>query len=317
VSRLRLAAAALRELPRAAALIARHGRPSAVLYFGESPGDDLLASAVLRQWRQVRGTPVWYLTRHPNLFAGNPDVALTAGYSPALAGALSAFGVKRIRLAYHHYDAAQDRSIASGDHIINLMCRSAGLPPLDDPRPLIHLTEDERARARRDRPYVVVQSSVLSAKMPIRNKEWFPDRMQAVVRALDGVEVLQLGSTSDPALEGVVDLRGRTSVREAAAILAGARAFVGMVGFLMHLARAVSTPSVVVFGGREHPSQSGYAVNRNLFTELPCSPCWLWNTCPYDRTCLDRIGADDVIREVLSVIGRGPAEAGHYDDARA
>lgn len=293
---------ALPLLPRAASLIARHGRPEAVLYFGESPGDDLLATAVLRQWRQVRGTRVWYLTRHPDLFSGNPDVALTQDYSPPLAGALSALGVRRIRLQYHHYDPAQDRSIASADHIVNLMCRSAGLPPLDDPSPVLHLTDEERARARRPRAYIAVQSSVLSATMPIRNKDWFPDRMQDVVRRLRGHDVVQLGTASDPPLEGAVDLRGRTTLREAAAVLAGARAFVGMVGFLMHAARAVGTPSVIVYGGREHPTQSGYPSNRNLYTELPCSPCWLWNTCPYDRECLQRIGADDVALAVEELL---------------
>jgi ADP-heptose:LPS heptosyltransferase len=107
--------------------------------------------------------------------------------------------------------------------------------------------------------------------------------------------MVQLGAASDPPLANVRDLRGRTTIREAAAVLAGSRLFIGMVGFLMHLARAVGTRSVIVYGGREHPSQSGYRVNTNLFTELPCSPCWYWNRCPYDRECMRRITAADVI----------------------
>jgi ADP-heptose:LPS heptosyltransferase len=143
---------------------------------------------------------------------------------------------------------------------------------------------------------IAVQSSVRSARMPIANKEWFPDRMQAVVRALAAdAEIVQLGAAADPPLDGATDLRGRTTAREAAAVIAGSRVFVGMVGFLMHVAAAVGTPSVVVFGGREHPSQSGYPWNRNLFTELSCSPCWLWNHCPYDRECMRRVEAADVV----------------------
>lgn len=301
--RLRQLTAAAAELPRAAALIGRHGRPDAVLYFGESPGDDLLATAVVRQWRHVRGTRPWYLTSHPDLFTGNLDVALTPGYSPALAGALSLFGVRRVRLKYHDYDATEDRSLAPPGHIINLMCASAGLPPLDDPRPVLTLSPAEVAACAIPTPYVAVQSSVLSAAMPIANKEWPPGRMQDVVARLRGrIEVVHLGSTTDPPLEGVRDLRGKTTLREAAAVLSRASVLIGMVGYLMHAARAVGTPSVVVFGGREHPAQSGYSGNENLFTAMECSPCWLWNRCPYDRECLSRITPEDVIAAVDRVL---------------
>jgi hypothetical protein len=289
-------------LPRAAGLIRQHGRPPAAIYFGEAPGDDLLATAVVRQWRHVHGTRPWYLTRHPSLFAGNQDVGLVLDYSPELAGALSVFGVPRRRLTYHRYDPSTDRSVApEGIHIINLMCQAAGLPSIADPAPIISLSPDEIARS--SRPRIIVQSSVMGATMPIRTKEWSVDRMQAVVDAFhDDVETLQLGTAADPPLAHVADYRGRTTIREAAGLLAGASVFVGLVGFLMHLARAVDTPSVIVFGGREHPSQSGYPGNRNLFTQLPCSPCWYWNHCPYDHECMKRIDAATVIEAVRQVL---------------
>jgi hypothetical protein len=290
-------------IPHAASLLRRHGRPAAVLYFGVAPGDDLLATAVLRQWSRVRGGRAAYLTNHPALFEGNPDVAWTAPYSPHLAGALAALGVPRRRLKYHDYDPAQDRSLAGPDHIVNLMCASAGLPPTTDVAPRVFLSDEERRAWLPARRRVAVQSSALSAAMPIRTKEWFPDRMQEVVAALAGeVEIVQLGSPSDPRLHGTVDLRGRTTIREAAAVLAGASAFVGMVGFLMHLARAVATPSVIVYGGREHPSQSGYPENHNLHTDIHCSPCWLWNRCPYGMECMRRISAADVTAALAAVL---------------
>jgi ADP-heptose:LPS heptosyltransferase len=290
------------KLPRALSLAGRYGRPAAVMYFGESPGDDLLATAVVRQWRRMRGSRVAYLTRYPELFTGNDDVAFTAPYDPMLAGAFQLLGVPRIRLAYHTYDPNTDRSIApAGTHLINLMCASADLPPIERPLPILNFSPAERHPAQHRR--VVLQSSVMSARIPILTKDWFPDRMQAVADALRGdAELVQLGSRSDPFIQGTLDLRGRTTLREAAATLAGARLFIGMVGYLMHAAAATGTPSVVIYGGREHPEQSGYAQNRNLFTTLHCSPCWLWHHCPYDRECMREITAGDVIaaaRELL------------------
>jgi ADP-heptose:LPS heptosyltransferase len=66
----------------------------------------------------------------------------------------------------------------------------------------------------------------------------------------------------------------------------------------MHLARAVECPSVIIFGGREAPWQSGYTCNTNLYTAEPCAPCWLWNKCDYNRICMDKITAADVILAV-------------------
>lgn len=298
-----LGAAAL--LPQATSLLLRHGRPGAVLYFGVAPGDDVLATAVVRQWRRVHGTKPAYLTNHPGLFENHPDVAWTAPYSPELAGALSLLGVPRRRLKYHDYDPAEDRSVGPPGHFVELMCRSVGLPPMEDPIPRVFLTREELGSIGGERPRIAVQSSALSAAFSIRNKDWYPERMQAVVdRFRDRAEIVQLGLASDPPLQGVTDLRGRTSVREAAIVLARSSLFVGMATFLMHLARAVDTPSVVVYGGREDPAVSGYAVNRNITTAMECSHCWLWNRCPYDRECMQRISADDVVAAVEEALAR-------------
>ncbi|HTM24501.1 MAG TPA: glycosyltransferase family 9 protein [Vicinamibacterales bacterium] len=303
IARLRQFARAARLVPRAADLIRRHGRPPAALYFGEAPGDDLMATAVLARWREVRGSRPWYLTRHPGLFEHNPDVDLVLDFEPELAGALSVLGVPRVRLQYHRYDPATDRTIGPrGVHLINLMCASAGLPPLADPAPRFYFREGERPPRARD-PLVAVQSSALAARFPNLNKEWLPDRMQQVVHALRAdADIVQIGAATDPLMEGATDLRGRTTVRESAGVLARAWAFVGLIGFPMHLARAVGTPSVIVFGGREHPVEDGYPGNRNLFTEMHCSPCWLVNHCPYDRECMRRITADEVIAQARQLL---------------
>jgi ADP-heptose:LPS heptosyltransferase len=136
----------------------------------------------------------------------------------------------------------------------------------------------------------------------MRNKQWYPDRFQSVVDALrSDFDFIQLGSASDPPLQNVKDFRGKTSIRQSAALLHHARLYVGTVGFLMHLARAVDCQSVIVFGGREAPWQSGYSCNVNLYTPVPCAPCWRWNRCDYNRRCMSSISANDVIRAVREI----------------
>src|SRR5262249_8491485 len=162
IARLRQFARAAQLVPRAADLVRRHGRPPAVLYFGEAPGDDLMATAVIAQWHKVRGTRPWYLTRYPGLFEHNPDVGLVLGYDPALAGALALLGVPRVRLRYHTYDAATDRTVGTPRvHLIDLMCESANLPRLAEPTPLFYFADGERP-PRAPSPRLVVQSSVMA-----------------------------------------------------------------------------------------------------------------------------------------------------------
>jgi ADP-heptose:LPS heptosyltransferase len=80
--------------------------------------------------------------------------------------------------------------------------------------------------------------------------------------------------------------------------------FIGLVGFLMHLARAVNTRSVIVYGGRELPSQSGYTCNENITHLLPCSPCWQWNRCAFEHACMTGIQSEAVLAAVRRQLAR-------------
>jgi hypothetical protein len=59
-----------------------------------------------------------------------------------------------------------------------------------------------------------------------------------------------------------------------------------------------------VYGGRELPQQSGYSCNENLTQRPPCSPCWRWNRCEYDRVCMTEISSSVVIEAVLRQASR-------------
>jgi ADP-heptose:LPS heptosyltransferase len=72
----------------------------------------------------------------------------------------------------------------------------------------------------------------------------------------------------------------------------------------MHLARAVGTRWVILSGRREAPAQSGYPSNENLFTDVPCAPCWRKSECEFDRMCMQRIGPADVLSAVDRIEAR-------------
>lgn len=295
---LRRAAAA----PRVAWQLARHGRPQRLVLFGHvSIGDDLLCTALLHECRRRGENNLWMMTRHADLFAGNPDVDRVLPLDDYHALALRRLGVSVVQPYYVGMKPDDDApSPAPREHFIAQMCRLAGLTGEISLRPYLHLTAAERASGRLSPRQVVIHSTGRSTKFFSANKEWFSARFQAVVHQLhDRFDFVQLGAAADPLLEGARDLRGRTTLRESAALVAASRAVVCQEGFLMHLARAVDVRAVVIYGGALHPAISGYATNENLFTPVPCAPCWQRNRCDFARCCMTAISVEDVAAALL------------------
>lgn len=295
-------------------LVRRTPRPHFLLYFGFAIGDDLMCTAVLRELRKRGRDRLMMVSNHPELFATNPDVAqlhpVWDRHFPDRSTAAICRRFTRIwggafRRPEYPPHIGVDRRTPSSRHMIAQMCLQAGITGPVAIRPYLDLTEAEQAAAVWARDRVVIQSSGLAARHPARNKEWYPERFQAVVDAFRGeLGFIQLGSSADPALDGVSDFRGATSVRASAAILSQARLYVGGEGFLMHLARAIECPSVIVFGGRLEPWQIGYACNANLYVATSCAPCWSNNVCDFDRRCMNAIQAAEVVAAIRAMLAR-------------
>jgi ADP-heptose:LPS heptosyltransferase len=298
-----------RDFRRALHLRRKHGVPARLLHFGLAPGDDLLCTTVLRELARRGAQKTWMMSAFPELFEGNSDVDRVVPIVEEYRELAYRWSRPYPTLAYCQYDSVKDATIPPKRHILAEMCAQVGITGSIDLRPYLHLTDGEKAYGVRARDAVILQSSGLDGIFPMRNKQWYPERYQEVVDALKGtVEILQLGSPKDPLISGVQDLRGKTSIRQSGALMNHARLYLGNVGFLMHLARAVECPAVIVYGGREAPWQSGYSANTNLYSPVPCAPCWERNKCDFDRKCMDQITATQVLDAVklrLSV-PRGP-----------
>ena len=293
--------------PSAVSLLARHGRPGMYIHaLGAGIGDDLLCTAIFRELRRRGRDDFWVASKHPELYRRNDDVGVVVPPLTRYDTLLKRLGTRVVYPWYTSYHPAFDRDDPTPQqHLIALMCQKAGITGEVALRPYLTLGDEERAGGRRVARQVAIQSAGLDAKHAMRNKNWYHDRYQGVVDALrDRFDLVQVGSASDPPLAGALDLRGRTTLRETAAVLAGSLAFVGQVGMLMHLARAVDCRSVIVYGGRETPAQSGYPCNENLYSPVPCSPCWLLNACPYERMCLQMVDVGAVVEAFERQVAR-------------
>jgi ADP-heptose:LPS heptosyltransferase len=187
------------------------------------------------------------------------------------------------------------------------MCAISGLKGEVSVRPYLALNHRERDFGRLFPHQIAIHSSGRAAAIPYEAKEWGPTGFTDVARLLKPhAKLVQIGAKSDPALPVDADLRGKTTLREAAAILAGSDLFIGLEGFLTHLARAVDCPSVVILGGRAPAEIFGYSANRNL-TDFPeCGPCARRIGCPHGLKCMTAITPPAVTAAALEVLSSPP-----------
>jgi ADP-heptose:LPS heptosyltransferase len=170
-------------------------------------------------------------------------------------------------------------------------------------------------------------------KLDYTIKWWDAARYQQVVDHFRGrIQFVQVGEDHHhhPPLEGVIDLRGQTTLRQLIRLMYHAEGAISAVSLLMHLAAAVEVkpgmpqnrPCVVIAGGREPPHFTAYPHHQFIHTvgALLCCDnggCWKSRTLPLgdgdvnDRPealcvdvvghlprCMDMITAEEVIRRV-------------------
>jgi len=133
---------------------------------------------------------------------------------------------------------------------------------------------------------------VSGGKTDFTAKWWDPDRCQQVVDHFQNkIQFVQCGELNDghvhPPLGSVINLVGKTDLRQMVRLMYHARGVVCPVTMLMHLAAAVemkpggpvNRPCVVVAGGREPPHWEAYPHHQYLHVNgcLPCCDnggCW-------------------------------------------
>jgi lipopolysaccharide heptosyltransferase II len=104
--------------------------------------------------------------------------------------------------------------------------------------------------------------------------------------------------------DGLIDLGGRTNLVELMAVLARCRAVVTIDSGVMHLAAAVGTPVVALFGVSDAAISGPQGEGHEIVTlNLSCSPCQK-QSCDKARACMVGIMPERVITAVEAVLAR-------------
>ncbi|MEO2002660.1 MAG: glycosyltransferase family 9 protein [Candidatus Poribacteria bacterium] len=143
-------------------------------------------------------------------------------------------------------------------------------------------------------------------------KRWAPERFAAVARSLvaSGARVIITGVVSDTPLRDafmydardldIVDAVGRPDLFQLAALIERCDAYVTADSGPMHIAAAVGTPTVALFGPTSPDRHGPVGLSHSVVqASLPCRPCYRRGCKLRDKNlCMESIEPDDVVSRV-------------------
>jgi ADP-heptose:LPS heptosyltransferase len=183
----------------------------------------------------------------------------------------------------------------------------------------LHLTADERQAVGSHLPPLGRPTIGCCFGTKMQAKDWgIPSWTQLISRLgeeLQDWRLVVVGSADEAeraATCGVgwkgpmVNLCGKLSPRESAAVLEKCKVFVGHDSGPMHLASAVGTPCVAIFSARNLPGQwfparPGHAV---IYHQTDCFGCMLETCIAEKKKCILSIAVEEVYNAVLKVLKR-------------
>ena len=148
-------------------------------------------------------------------------------------------------------------------------------------------------------------------------KRWYPERFAdaaAEVALARGSRVALFGSGAEQEIVAIVAARlgergvpvdnyaGRTTLKEFIQLVADCELMLTNDSGAMHVAYAVGTPSVTVFGSTDHIGTGPVGPLARIVREpVDCAPCKL-RECPIDHRCMTRISSERVAHEALDLL---------------
>jgi len=145
-------------------------------------------------------------------------------------------------------------------------------------------------------------------------KCWLPERFREVTEKIletdKDLNILYFGDKSHESLikeicQGlpgrVINLAGVTNLRELMALTSLCRIFLTNDSGPMHIADALSTPLVALFGSTDEVVTGPYSQAKGVIHKhVACSPCFR-RTCPIDFRCMKGIESDEVCQKIAAL----------------
>lgn len=224
---------------------------------------------------ETHGHTITKVVKSP-VFENNPNLTYDMSYKNKFYLSLNRYETNYCKQDLPH------RAIQRYDkHIIEQICE---FYQIENPelKCELFLTEQEHEKANHmlqdiSKEFIMIEPHSKRNYTPNRAypfKKW----QNVVDKLTQHYEVIQVGFPGNSILENVTDFTGKTTFREAAALMSNAKLFLSTEGGLTHTATAVDTTALVVLTGYQGSKMVSYPqnININIATHGPCGlkiPC--------------------------------------------
>ena len=146
-------------------------------------------------------------------------------------------------------------------------------------------------------------------------KCWPPERFIALTKELEKdplIRVIYYGDkTGKPLIDDIcrastsrtVNLAAKTDLRTLIALISLSKVFISNDSGPMHVAAALKTPLVAIFGSTNEIKTGPYGVKEVIHKHVACSPCYA-RKCPTDFRCMKSITVQDVLQATHTHLGK-------------
>jgi heptosyltransferase II len=143
-------------------------------------------------------------------------------------------------------------------------------------------------------------------------KCWLPDRFFMVAKHLlqkENVFVVFVGDTNSNLINNIcaaltlraINLSGKTSIRELMAIISRCDVFLTNDSGPMHVADAIKTPVVAIFGSTSPVITGPFNGGTVIKKDVKCSPCFR-RKCNRNFACMKMVGVDEVVHTIERIL---------------
>ncbi len=101
--------------------------------------------------------------------------------------------------------------------------------------------------------------------------------------------------------DNILDLSGKTSIMELCCYISLCNCFISNDSGPMHIAAALKTPLIAIFGSTCPISTGPYNHGVIIKKDIRCSPCFKRH-CPKEFTCMNKITTEEVLKKTHEII---------------
>ena len=216
--------------------------------------------------------------------------------------------------SYAHKQASNRMLWKTGGHATQVIGRGFGLGSVKPECEMVFSSNEELWLAEFIKEHGLTDNFV--AIEPGSNGEWFGSlRSWSIERWLEltqqfktnfpDVPLVQIGMEETRSVNATIDLRGKTTFRQAALLMRHSSLFVGTEGGLMHAAKATGANALILWGGVTLPEFAGYpSTQRVICYYVRCAPCGNLGWCDQDHICMKSIEVPRVLSEIKQILQR-------------